>query len=132
MDELTRRYIGVEVPDDAHGVLQDVHWATGSFGYFPTYSLGNVIAGQLWEAAMRDVGDLEERIAVGELAPLGEWLRENVHRHGRKLEARRSSSARPARRPTSAPTCATSATSSATSTACRCRPGRRWAERQGI
>ncbi len=69
-------------------MLQDVHWATGSFGYFPTYSLGNVIAGQLWEAAMRDVGDLEERIAVGELAPLGEWLRENVHRHGRKLEAR--------------------------------------------
>ena len=86
--ELTRRYVGVEVPDDAHGVLQDVHWATGSFGYFPTYSLGNVIAGQLWEAAMRDIGDLEERIAVGELAPLGEWLRQNVHRHGRKLEAR--------------------------------------------
>jgi carboxypeptidase Taq len=85
--DLTRRYLGVEVPDDAHGVLQDVHWATGSFGYFPTYSLGNVIAGQLWEAAMRAVPDLEERIAIGELAPLGEWLRENVHRHGRKLDA---------------------------------------------
>jgi carboxypeptidase Taq len=86
--ELTRRYLDIEVTDDAHGVLQDVHWATGSFGYFPTYSLGNVIAGQLWEAAVRDVGDLEERIAIGELAPLGDWLREKVHRHGRKLDAR--------------------------------------------
>ena len=46
-----RDYLGLEVPDDAHGVLQDVHWAGGAFGYFPTYSLGNVIAGQLWEAA---------------------------------------------------------------------------------
>ena len=87
-NELTRRYLGIEVPDDGHGVLQDVHWATGSFGYFPTYSLGNVIAGQLWEAALRDVGDLEERIAMGELGPLGEWLRENVHRWGRRLDAR--------------------------------------------
>jgi carboxypeptidase Taq len=86
-NDLFRRYVGIDVPDDAHGVLQDVHWATGSFGYFPTYSLGNVIAGQLWEAALRDVGDLEERIAAGELSPLGDWLRENVHRHGRMLEA---------------------------------------------
>ena len=53
-----REYLGLEVPDDAHGVLQDVHWAGGAFGYFPTYSLGNIIAGQLWEAAERDLGDL--------------------------------------------------------------------------
>ena len=46
-----QEYLGLEVPDDAHGVLQDVHWADGSFGYFPTYALGNVIAGQLWELA---------------------------------------------------------------------------------
>jgi carboxypeptidase Taq len=80
-----RDYLGVEVPDDAHGVLQDVHWAAGSFGYFPTYSLGNVIAGQLWTAASGDLPDLGERIRAGELSALGEWLREKVHRHGRRL-----------------------------------------------
>jgi carboxypeptidase Taq len=80
-----REYLGLEVPDDAHGVLQDVHWAGGAFGYFPTYSLGNVIAGQLWECAVRDLGDLEARIGEGDLASLGEWLRDRVHRHGRRL-----------------------------------------------
>jgi carboxypeptidase Taq len=80
-----RDYLGLEVPDDAHGVLQDVHWAGGAFGYFPTYSLGNVIAGQLWDAAERDLGDLPARIADGDLASLGEWLRDRVHRHGRRL-----------------------------------------------
>jgi len=66
-------------------VLQDVHWAGGAFGYFPTYSLGNVIAGQLWQAAGRDLGDLPAQIAAGDLASLGEWLRDRVHRHGRRL-----------------------------------------------
>jgi carboxypeptidase Taq len=80
-----RDYLGLDVPDDAHGVLQDVHWAGGAFGYFPTYSLGNVIAGQLWDAAERDLGDLPARIADGDLASLGEWLRDRVHRHGRRL-----------------------------------------------
>ena len=78
-------YLGLEVPDDARGVLQDVHWPGGAFGYFPTYSLGNVIAGQLWEAAGRDIDGLDELIGAGDMAPLGEWLRENVHRHGRRL-----------------------------------------------
>jgi carboxypeptidase Taq len=80
-----RDYLGLEVPDDAHGVLQDVHWSGGAFGYFPTYSLGNVIAGQLWEAAERDLHDLPGRISAGDLASLGEWLRDRVHRHGRRL-----------------------------------------------
>jgi carboxypeptidase Taq len=80
-----RDYLGIEVPNDAEGVLQDTHWPGGAFGYFPTYSLGNVIAGQLWEAASRDIGDLPDRIGAGDLAPLGEWLREHVHRHGRRL-----------------------------------------------
>ncbi len=80
-----RDYLGIEVPDDAHGVLQDVHWPAGAFGYFPTYSLGNVIAGQLWEAAGRDLGDLPAQIADGDLASLGGWLRERVHRYGRRL-----------------------------------------------
>ena len=80
-----RDYLGLEVPDDARGVLQDVHWAAGSFGYFPTYSLGNVIAGQLWVAASADLPDLDDGIAAGDLGPLGDWLREKVHRHGRRL-----------------------------------------------
>jgi carboxypeptidase Taq len=80
-----RDYLGLDVPDDARGVLQDPHWAAGAFGYFPTYSLGNMIAAQLFDAARRDIPDLETRIAAGELAPLGEWLREHVHRHGRRL-----------------------------------------------
>jgi carboxypeptidase Taq len=79
-----REYLGVEVPDDAHGVLQDVHWPGGAFGYFPTYSLGNIIAGQLWEAADRELG-LDARIADGDVASLGAWLRDHVHRHGRRL-----------------------------------------------
>jgi carboxypeptidase Taq len=84
-NERYRAYLGLEVPDDAHGVLQDVHWAGGAFGYFPTYSLGNVIAGQLWEAMSTDLGDLDARIADGDLAALGEWLRDRVHRYGRRL-----------------------------------------------
>jgi carboxypeptidase Taq len=80
-----RDYLGLKVPDDARGVLQDVHWPGGAFGYFPTYSLGNVIAGQLWDAAGRDLDDLPARIAEGDVASLGEWLRERVHRHGRRL-----------------------------------------------
>jgi carboxypeptidase Taq len=76
---------GIKVPDDAHGVLQDVHWSAGLIGYFPTYALGNLIAGQLWELAHVDLGDLDGQIAVGELAPLREWLRQHVHRYGAKF-----------------------------------------------
>jgi carboxypeptidase Taq len=79
-------YLGIEVPDNARGVLQDVHWADGSFGYFPTYSLGNVIAGQVWQAANEELPDLGRMIAVGELFPLRDWLRERIYRHGGKLE----------------------------------------------
>ena len=77
-------YLGVDVPDDAHGVLQDVHWAEGYFGYFPTYSLGNVMSVQIWERVGEDVPDLDDRIERGDFTPLREWLRERLHRHGRK------------------------------------------------
>jgi carboxypeptidase Taq len=80
-----RDYLGVEVPDDANGVLQDVHWANGIFGYFPTYALGNVIAGQLWQRITTEIPEVEERIGRGELVPLRDWLRENLHRHGNKF-----------------------------------------------
>jgi carboxypeptidase Taq len=83
-----KRYLGLDVPDDAHGVLQDVHWAAGLIGYFPTYALGNLIAGQLWERVHVDIPDLERQIAAGELLPLREWLREHVHRHGSKFTSR--------------------------------------------
>ena len=79
-----REYLGREVPDDARGVLQDVHWSAGLIGYFPTYALGNLIAGQLWERVHQDIPDLEDRLAAGELGELREWLREHVHRHGAK------------------------------------------------
>ena len=80
-----KAYLGLDVPDDAHGVLQDVHWSMGSIGYFPTYALGNLIAGQLWERVNTDLSDLEARLAAGDLAPLRDWLREHVHRHGSKF-----------------------------------------------
>jgi carboxypeptidase Taq len=79
-----REYLGVEVPDDRRGVLQDVHWSRGSFGYFSTYSLGNVISVQLWERLRRDLPDLDEQVAAAEFGALREWLRDRLHRHGRK------------------------------------------------
>jgi len=81
MDE----YLGIDVPDDARGVLQDMHWAGGGLGYFPTYSLGNVISVQIWERALEDLGDLDERFERGEFGELREWLTEHVYRMGRKF-----------------------------------------------
>ena len=77
-----REYLGVEVPDDAQGVLQDMHWSAGLFGYFPTYQLGNVISVQIWRRAVSELGDLEEQFARGEFTVLREWLREQIYRHG--------------------------------------------------
>ena len=74
--------LGVDVPDDAHGVLQDMHWSTGLFGYFPTYQLGNVISVQIWEVARAALGELEEQFSRGEFGPLREWLSEQIYRHG--------------------------------------------------
>jgi carboxypeptidase Taq len=87
-NEATQRLLGLEPPDLLHGVLQDIHWGTGMIGYFPTYTLGNLMAAQLWTALEADLPDLEADIAAGRFAPLREWLREHVHRHGRKLESR--------------------------------------------
>jgi carboxypeptidase Taq len=87
-NERYERYLGLEVTDDASGVLQDVHWAAGLLGYFPTYALGNLVAGQLWARVRTDMPDLDDQIAAGELAPLREWLRLNVHRHGCKFTTR--------------------------------------------
>jgi carboxypeptidase Taq len=80
-------YFGLRVRDDADGVLQDVHWSAGLIGYFPTYTLGNLIAAQLWERAHADLPELEQRLGQGELGLLREWLREHVHRHGAKFSS---------------------------------------------
>ena len=77
-------YLGVDVPDDARGVLQDMHWSSGAVGYFSTYLLGTVMSLQIWEKAADDVDGLEELVGRGEFTPLREWLAENVHAHGRK------------------------------------------------
>jgi carboxypeptidase Taq len=83
-----KEYLGVEVPDDAHGVLQDVHWSGGDIGYFSTYALGNLIAAQLWERARGGLPGLDASLAAGDGGPLREWLRTNVHQYGRKLPPR--------------------------------------------
>ena len=84
-NERMHEYLGVDVHDDAHGVLQDMHWAGGSFGYFPTYALGNVISVQIWERALEDLGDLDDRFERGEFGELREWLRDHLYRLGSKF-----------------------------------------------
>jgi carboxypeptidase Taq len=81
-------YLGIAVPDDRRGVLQDVHWSSGSFGYFPTYQLGNVISVQVWERAVQELGPLDDEFERGEFGRLGEWLRTNLYALGRKYTPR--------------------------------------------
>ena len=85
--ESYRKHVGIEPSNDVEGCLQDGHWAEGLIGYFPTYTLGNVYAAQLYEAARRDVGDMDAAFARGEFGGLLAWLREKIHRHGQKWSA---------------------------------------------
>ncbi|HET6884210.1 MAG TPA: carboxypeptidase M32 [Pirellulales bacterium] len=87
-NEKYRSYLGVEPPNDAEGVLQDIHWSAGLFGYFPTYSLGNLYAAQFFEQADRDLGGLADQFAAGKFGPLREWLADKIHRHGQRYTAR--------------------------------------------
>jgi carboxypeptidase Taq len=80
-------YLGLTPPDDARGCLQDVHWSHGALGYFPTYALGNLYAAQFFEQAQRDVRGLEAGFERGEFQPLLAWLREKIHRHGKRYTA---------------------------------------------
>lgn len=79
-------YLGIVPPTDALGVLQDIHWSYGSIGYFSTYALGNLISAQLWEKVNKDVHGLDDQIRKGKFDGLLQWLRENVHKHGRKYD----------------------------------------------
>jgi carboxypeptidase Taq len=77
--------LGLEVPDDRRGVLQDIHWSDGLMGYFPSYALGHVASVQIWERARTDLPELDASLERGEFGALVDWLREHVHRHGRKF-----------------------------------------------
>jgi carboxypeptidase Taq len=87
-DEGMHRLLGLEVPGPVEGVLQDIHWSSGLIGYFPTYTIGNLMAAQLWQVVRRDLPDLDEQLARGDFAPLRDWLGEHVHRPGRTYEPR--------------------------------------------
>ena len=76
------RTLGVRPPSDAHGVMQDIHWSSGSMGYFPTYTLGNLYSAILWDAYAAQDPQAASRIGAGDFAPLLGWLRKNVHRPG--------------------------------------------------
>lgn len=86
-NEAYEKLLGVVVPDDRRGCLQDVHWSFGLIGYFPTYSLGNLYAAQFWETINEHITDLDAQMARGEFGALLGWLRENIHRHGRRYPA---------------------------------------------
>jgi carboxypeptidase Taq len=81
-NERMKRYLGVVPPDDGQGVLQDIHWAWGEFGYFPTYALGNLYSASLYRAAERALPELDAQVRRGELLPLRDWLRTHVHQQG--------------------------------------------------
>ena len=83
-NERTEKYFGITPHDDVEGCLQDVHWSFGLMGYFPTYTLGNLLAAQLYYKAQKDIDDMEDGFAKGEFKPFLGWLRKNIHEHGRK------------------------------------------------
>lgn len=85
-NRLSEDLLGITPADDAHGVLQDVHWSSGSFGYFPSYALGNMIAAQLWYHALCELPGLLEGFARGQFSRLLAWLRDKVHRRGKRLD----------------------------------------------
>jgi len=86
-NEKMREFLGLTPPNDAQGVMQDVHWSGGILGYFPTYALGNLVASQLWEKIDADIPGLAAKIERAQFGDLLEWLRLHIHRHGSKFEA---------------------------------------------
>ncbi len=82
-----KEYLGLKVPDDRRGCLQDVHWSMTAMGYFPTYTLGNLYCAQFFEAALEEIPDLHRQFEKGKFGELKEWLNENIHQHGRRFTA---------------------------------------------
>lgn len=81
-----KEYLGITPPNDAMGVLQDIHWSGGSIGYFSTYALGNLVSAQLWEKINKDIKDLDEQICRGKFDALLAWLHEKIHVYGHKYD----------------------------------------------
>ncbi|MFN8461629.1 MAG: carboxypeptidase M32, partial [Anaerolineales bacterium] len=77
----------VTPPNDAKGVLQDIHWSGGAIGYFSTYALGNLVSAQLWEKINKDIKGLDDKIRKGDFSELLGWLRKNIHQYGQKFES---------------------------------------------
>lgn len=102
-NEKSQAILGLTPPNDAAGCLQDVHWSMGAFGYFPTYSLGNIYAACLFEAAGRAIPDLAGRMAAGDFAPLRQWLGQNIHAKGRLMRPRDLVAAATGQAPTAGP-----------------------------
>jgi carboxypeptidase Taq len=87
-NEKMEQYLGLTPPDHATGVMQDIHWASGAIGYFPTYTLGNINAAQFFHQAAKDLGNLDTLLEKGEFGDLLQWLRENIHSQGRRYTPR--------------------------------------------
>ncbi len=86
-NQRTQEYLGITPRNDSEGVLQDIHWSLGAFGYFPTYMLGNLYASQFYQQAEQSLDDLEDSIAAGNFGPLREWLTDQIHRHGTRYRS---------------------------------------------
>ncbi|MDY5730426.1 MAG: carboxypeptidase M32 [Eubacteriales bacterium] len=84
-NKLYKDYLGVDVPNDSQGILQDVHWALGSIGYFPTYALGSAYGAQMLHAMQKQI-DFQACLESGDIAPVSKWLEENIHVHGSMLD----------------------------------------------
>jgi len=87
-NEKMKTYLRITPPNDAEGCLQDIHWSGGGIGYFPTYTLGNLIAAQLYETAQSAIPSMEEQFAEGEFGSLLGWLKTNIHTHGQRYSPR--------------------------------------------
>ena len=90
-NEKYKEYLGIVPKNDAEGVLQDVHWSDGSFGYFPSYALGYMYASQFKHVMMKDLPNFNELLANGQIEPIKKWLNEKIHQYGKTETAIRNS-----------------------------------------
>ena len=87
-NSLYKKYLDIDVPSDSLGVLQDIHWSHGSFGYFPTYTIGSFYAAQFYNQASNEISNIDFKIGKGDTKELLKWLREKIHVHGQRYDAK--------------------------------------------